>query len=226
MMEVLGAIERSAGRADHPRDHRGAGAAAHLGLPHPQHAAAARDGAARRARRLSPRAAPARRSRRGWRRAAATSTSRRSASRILDRLAAELGEGIKLSVLDADGVLVLAVAQGRRDYALTVAPGQRTPIHAGAASKLLLAALPAGGEQDRLAGARRSSPIPRARSPSGKRLRRELARIRRQGWAQDRGENAPEHPRLRRAGAARATAASSRRSACRSSRARSRSGWR
>src|SRR5690606_26047582 len=61
---------------------------------------------------------------------------------FLEKLAAELGEGIKLSVIDSEGILVLAAAHGRREYALTVAPGQRMPIHAGAASKLLLAHLP------------------------------------------------------------------------------------
>src|SRR5690554_964617 len=50
----------------------------------------------------------------------------------LDRLASDLGEGVKLSVLDDDGILVLATAQGRSEYALAVAPGQRMPIHAGA----------------------------------------------------------------------------------------------
>ena len=107
----------------------------------------------------------------------------------LDRLASDLGEGVKLSVIDDDGILVLAAAQGRREYALTVAPGQRMPIHAGAASKLLLASL----ERDVLdywlikslaAYTGRTITDP-------KRLRSELARIRRLGWAQDKGENAP-----------------------------------
>jgi len=107
----------------------------------------------------------------------------------LDRLAGELGEGIKLSIFDGDGILVLAAAQGRREYALTVAPGQRVPIHAGAASKLLLAHL----EKEALdycltrplaAYTSRTITDPR-------RLRSELARIRRLGWAQDKGENAP-----------------------------------
>jgi DNA-binding IclR family transcriptional regulator len=107
----------------------------------------------------------------------------------LDRLASDLGEGVKLSVIDDDGILVLAAAQGRREYALTVAPGQRMPIHAGAASKLLLASL----ERDVLdywlikplaayTGRTITDPT---------RLRSELARIRRLGWAQDKGENAP-----------------------------------
>jgi DNA-binding IclR family transcriptional regulator len=59
----------------------------------------------------------------------------------LDQLAADLGEGIKLSVLDKSGLLVLATAQGRRENALTVTPGQRIEPHAGAAGKLLLAYL-------------------------------------------------------------------------------------
>ncbi len=107
----------------------------------------------------------------------------------LDRLAADLGEGVKLSVLDADGILVLAAAPGRREYALTVAPGQRTPIHAGAASKLLLAALPP--EEQDLWLARPLVAYTARTITEPKRLRAELARIRRQGWAQDRGENAP-----------------------------------
>jgi DNA-binding IclR family transcriptional regulator len=108
---------------------------------------------------------------------------------FLDRLAAELGEGVKLSVVDADSVFVLAAAQGRREYALTVAPGQRLPIHAGAASKLLLAHLPPDEVDDWL-----SRPLPAYTAKTitdPRRLRAELARIRRQGWAQDRGENGP-----------------------------------
>jgi DNA-binding IclR family transcriptional regulator len=108
---------------------------------------------------------------------------------LLDRLAGEIGEGIKLSVLDAEGVLVLAAAQGKREYALTVAPGQRVPVHVGASSKLLLAHLPAA-ELDKwlshplVAYTSRTITDPR-------RLRSELTRIRRLGWAQDKGEDAP-----------------------------------
>jgi DNA-binding IclR family transcriptional regulator len=107
----------------------------------------------------------------------------------LDRLSAELGEGSKLSVLDHEGVLVLAASQGRREYALTVAPGQRMPIHAGAASKLLLAHVPPDElaiwlAKPLIAFTTRSITDP-------KRLSHELSRIKRLGWAQDRGENAP-----------------------------------
>jgi DNA-binding IclR family transcriptional regulator len=108
---------------------------------------------------------------------------------FLDRLSADLGEGSKLSVIDQDGILVLAASQGRREYALTVAPGQRMPIHAGAASKMLLAYLP----PDEMA-AWLAKPLIGYTSKSitdPKRLMSELTRIKRLGWAQDRGENAP-----------------------------------
>lgn len=108
---------------------------------------------------------------------------------FLEKLAAELGEGIKLSVIDSEGILVLAAAQGRREYALTVAPGQRMPIHAGAASKLLLAYLPAQ-EIDFWLSRPLVSFTPRTVTDP-RRLRRELARIKRLGWAQDKGENGP-----------------------------------
>ena len=108
---------------------------------------------------------------------------------FLDQLAAELGEGVKLSVIDNEGVLVLAAAQGRREYALTVAPGQRMPVHAGAASKLLLAYL----EPEDLSRwlSRPLSAFTAKTVTDPKRLRTELTRIRRLGWAQDKGENAP-----------------------------------
>nr|WP_235936014.1 IclR family transcriptional regulator C-terminal domain-containing protein [Devosia aurantiaca] len=63
------------------------------------------------------------------------------------------------------------------------------PIHAGAASKLLLAYL----EPEELARwiSRPLSAFTAKTVTDPKRLRSELARIRRLGWAQDKGENAP-----------------------------------
>jgi DNA-binding IclR family transcriptional regulator len=108
---------------------------------------------------------------------------------FLEKLAADLGEGVKLSVLDQEGILVLAAAQGRREYALTVAPGQRMPIHAGAASKLLLAYLSSETLDYWLSRPLVAYTAKTITDP--KRLRSELARIKRLGWAQDKGENAP-----------------------------------
>jgi DNA-binding IclR family transcriptional regulator len=107
----------------------------------------------------------------------------------LDKLAAEIGEGVKLSVLDDDGVVVIAVAQGRREYALTVATGQRMPIHASAAGKVILAHI--GPEA---LGYWLSRPMPAYTGKTvidTKRLKIEFATIRRRGWAEDKGETAP-----------------------------------
>lgn len=104
----------------------------------------------------------------------------------LDKLARELGEGVKLSVLDKNAVLVVATAQGKREYALTVAPGQRMEAHAGAASKLLLAYLPEEGLEKHLA--RALVPYTNRTITELPSLMTELTRLRRIGWSQDRGE--------------------------------------
>ncbi len=112
-----------------------------------------------------------------------------AAQPVLDRIASELGCSVKLSVLYADEVLVLAVAQGRRPYALSVTPGQRMPIHAGAAGKLLFAHQPSERQAHWL-----KLPLQSFTSRTitdARRLKAEAARIRRTGWAQDRGESAP-----------------------------------
>jgi DNA-binding IclR family transcriptional regulator len=107
----------------------------------------------------------------------------------LERLSEEIGEACKVSAMDGDGVLVLAATQGKREFALTVAPGQRLPIHAGAASKVLLASLPKPDldkilQNPLVAYSSRTLTDPR-------KLRAELSRVLRQGWAHDKGEYAP-----------------------------------
>jgi DNA-binding IclR family transcriptional regulator len=107
----------------------------------------------------------------------------------LERLATETGEGCKVSVVDRETVLVVAAIDGQREYALTVIPGQRQPLHAGAASKVLLASLSKTELEKRLA-----QPLVRYTNrtfTNPKRLAAELARIRRQGWAEDKGEYSP-----------------------------------
>jgi DNA-binding IclR family transcriptional regulator len=107
----------------------------------------------------------------------------------MERLSDETGEGTKLSVRDGSGVVVVAATQGKGGYALSVAPGQRLPIHAGAASKVLLAHMPAEQVKAMLQGPLVGYTGRTIIDP--KRLASELARIRRQGWAQDKGEYAP-----------------------------------
>lgn len=108
---------------------------------------------------------------------------------VLDRLADELGESVKLSVVDSDGLLVIAVAQSRREYALTVVAGQRIPFHVSAAGKLLLAHM---GEADREAVLAAPLPALTANTVTDpKRLARQLATIRRNGWSRDQSEQSP-----------------------------------
>jgi DNA-binding IclR family transcriptional regulator len=107
----------------------------------------------------------------------------------LESLSAETGESSKISVIDGEDLMVIAAASGKREYALTVVPGQRLPLHAGAAGKTLLAYLPEN-EVDRRLLQTLGRYTPRTLTDS-RRLRRELASIRRQGWAQDKGEYSP-----------------------------------
>jgi DNA-binding IclR family transcriptional regulator len=108
---------------------------------------------------------------------------------FLERLSSDLGEGVKLSVIDDEGIIVVAAAQGRREYALTVKPGQRMPIHASAASKLLLSYM-----EPEMLNQWLAEPLPAYTGKTitdPKRLRAEFTRIRRLGWAQDKGESGP-----------------------------------
>ena len=108
---------------------------------------------------------------------------------FLDKVAASDGHSVKLSVLDEEGVRVIAAAQGRRPYALGVTPGQRMPINAGAAGKLLFAFEPPERQAEWLSGPLAAFTSRTLTDPT--RLKTEAARIRRQGWSQDRGESAP-----------------------------------
>ncbi len=107
----------------------------------------------------------------------------------LEQLVKKTGEGSKISVLDGDAILVVAAMQGTREYALTVVPGQRQPLHAGAASKVLIAHAPKA-ELNELLGDSLFRYTNRTLADK-KKLFAELAKIRRQGWAEDRGEYSP-----------------------------------
>lgn len=108
------------------------------------------------------------------------------ASPYLERLSTALGEGSKLTVIDSDSTLVIAAAQGRREYALSVSAGQRLPSHAGAAGKLLLAYLDEATLEAQLARPLTAFTARTLTDP--RRLRSELTRTRRLGWSQDKGE--------------------------------------
>jgi DNA-binding IclR family transcriptional regulator len=107
----------------------------------------------------------------------------------LEQLSEIMGEGCKVSIRDGERALVLTAVQGKREYALAVWPGQHLPLHAGAASKILLAHMP---ERERSELLRRELEQFTAKTiVDPRRLMRELAKIRSQGWAQDKGEYSP-----------------------------------
>lgn len=96
------------------------------------------------------------------------------------------GETTKLSVLDGREALCVAGAQGSREFALGLAVGKRYPLHAGAASKVLLAAMPAAARA-RLTGSGLAAQTDRT-VVDAQALERELDQVRREGVAEDRGE--------------------------------------
>ncbi len=105
---------------------------------------------------------------------------------VLEALAAELRVTAKLSVLDGDAALVVAVAPGPGAYAVVTQVGRRFPLHAGAASKVLAAHLP-DAERDALLAAPLERATPRTITDP-KRLAAVLSRVRRDGIATDHAE--------------------------------------
>ncbi|HTJ57685.1 MAG TPA: IclR family transcriptional regulator [Devosiaceae bacterium] len=109
------------------------------------------------------------------------------ATPFLQKLAEQTGEPCKLSLRDGDRALVIAAALGSHEYSPTPAAGTNYPLHAGAASKLILAHLPAEELEALLKG-----PLERFTSRTivePAKLKAELGRIRRQGFARDQGEH-------------------------------------
>src|SRR6516165_3973776 len=105
----------------------------------------------------------------------------------LQRLASEVGETAKLSVLDGDAALCIAVARGSSPFTVAAIRGGRYPLHAGAASKILLSAMRAD-QRDAILASPLASYTPSTISDA-RLLREELARVRRYGFAEDRGEH-------------------------------------
>jgi DNA-binding IclR family transcriptional regulator len=103
----------------------------------------------------------------------------------MNKISELTGEGSKLTVPSGDNILVVAVAQGHGQYALTAVAGQRLPFHAGAAGKVLLAfASPEDID-------RRMTKLERFTNQTisdPDLMMKELEHIRATGWARDMGE--------------------------------------
>jgi DNA-binding IclR family transcriptional regulator len=104
----------------------------------------------------------------------------------LRRLSARTHEVSKLSVLNAGAALCVEAVPGNSAYSLAPLVGRHYPLHAGAASKVLFASM---DEPSRAAVLERALQVFTPKTiTSVDKLEAELARIRRNGWAEDRGE--------------------------------------
>ncbi|MGN6688192.1 MAG: IclR family transcriptional regulator [Actinomycetales bacterium] len=98
----------------------------------------------------------------------------------LQDLYAATGENVHLAVRDGLEVLYVEHVAGRSSVRIVSRPGHRLPLHATGVGKILLAHAGADTVEQAVAHARRVTPYT-VTEPA--RLRRQLAEIRRQGWA-------------------------------------------
>jgi DNA-binding IclR family transcriptional regulator len=106
---------------------------------------------------------------------------------LMQQLRDEVGEPVKLSVRDGDRAKVVAALLGRYEYSPAPATGTSYPLHAGAASKIIMAYM-SPADLDRHLSAPLTRYTPRTITDPA-RLRSDLAKIRRQNFAHDLGEH-------------------------------------
>ncbi|WEK52074.1 MAG: IclR family transcriptional regulator [Candidatus Kaistia colombiensis] len=109
------------------------------------------------------------------------------ATPIMQELSEDTGEPIKLSVRDGDQANVIAATIGTSSSTFAPALASRYPLHAGAASKVIMAHMSAG-DLARLLEAPLVRYTPRT-IDEPKQLAGELARVRKRGFANDLGEH-------------------------------------
>ncbi|MCX5570116.1 MULTISPECIES: IclR family transcriptional regulator [Kaistia] len=109
------------------------------------------------------------------------------ATPIMQALSDETGEPLKLSVRDGDQANVIAATIGKPDSTFAPALASRYPLHAGAASKVIMAHMPAE-DLALLLDAPFIRYTPRT-IDDPKHLAAELARVRKRGFANDLGEH-------------------------------------
>lgn len=105
---------------------------------------------------------------------------------LIEQLARDSGQTVKVSILEHHEAVVVAVAPGSGPFSIAAKIGRTFPLHAGAASKLLLAH--AGAAEISRALSRTLSRHTATTIVHPGELTAELDRIREQGWAEDRGE--------------------------------------
>ncbi|WP_371574913.1 IclR family transcriptional regulator C-terminal domain-containing protein [Streptomyces sp. NBC_01314] len=100
----------------------------------------------------------------------------------LERLVAQVGESSSLCVLDGDDIVYVARVPASRIMTATITVGTRFPAHVTSVGRVVLAHLPDEEIDARLARAD-LRPLTRRTLTSADRLRAELRRVRRQGYA-------------------------------------------
>lgn len=114
---------------------------------------------------------------------------RNAARPYLRELAAETGESAFLLVVQGTSAVVVEVQESQSPLRLTLPVGTPWPLHAGASNRVLLAFLPPAQQEEVLRRPLRRI-TPRTITDAD-RLRRELARVRRRGFAYSVGELTP-----------------------------------
>jgi DNA-binding IclR family transcriptional regulator len=107
--------------------------------------------------------------------------------RAIERLAEVTGESAQLYVLGAGERICVDAVESERELRTIVQVGSRLPLTAGSAGKVFLAWMPQEARARLTASARKVTDA----TPVGEDLDRELATVRRRGWASSAGEREP-----------------------------------
>lgn len=104
----------------------------------------------------------------------------------LDKLALDIGQTCKISVLERGAIMVVAGASARTPHAMSYTVGEYLPLHAGGASKVLMAYLDRAQRQ-RLLGSNRPSLTERTIVNMDE-FEHAMRLIEEREWAEDTGE--------------------------------------
>jgi DNA-binding IclR family transcriptional regulator len=109
---------------------------------------------------------------------------RDAAHPALQRLAAATGESAQLYVSSIDGRVCVDAVESTSELRTFVPIGEELPLWAGSAGKVFMAAMAPDRIEKLVRRAHQLTPA----TPTGERLRRQIATARRQGWAASAGE--------------------------------------
>ena len=107
---------------------------------------------------------------------------------VMESLSAELGETVNLGILNGYQVLYLDMIEGHQSLRMAARVGSHDAVHCTALGKALLAFTPSEDLQNLLVSCTWEQRTRRTRKSTDA-LRRDLARVRRQGFATDDEEN-------------------------------------